>query len=133
MHDLDSRSHSSGRSVPTVVVCVLAFLGLMLTGCGSPTTAGPEQPTYSYVIPVGAGADIEAGKPLDILPRQISADLNETIQIVNNDDRPHVLGAWFVGPGETLRQRFVTPGVFGGSCSVHPSGEFTVTVADSVG
>lgn len=128
---LPSRSTSttpraaSGRLC--AVVALLASLALLLGACGG-DDGGAEQPTFSYVIPAGAGVDIENGKPLDILPAQIDAKLNETIQIVNNDDRAHLLGPWYVGAGETLRQRFTEPGVFDGECSVHPSGEFTVVV-----
>lgn len=74
---------------------------------------------------------MDEGEPLDILPAAIVADLNETIQIVNNDDERHVLGPWSVGPGETLRQRFNVAGVFAGDCSIHESGEFTVTVNEA--
>jgi hypothetical protein len=110
------------------LVAMLTLLVAGLAGCGSDDTGGPEQPTFSFVIPAGAGDDIENGKPLDILPRELIAQLNETIQIVNNDDQAHFLGPWFVGPGETLRQRFTEAGVFEGACTVHPSGEFTVVV-----
>lgn len=108
----------------------LALLVIGTTACigGGSTTTGPEQPTFSYVIPAGSAAHVESGGTLDILPGELITELGETIQIVNEDDRPHFLGPWFVGPGETLRQRFVTPGVFEGTCSVHPSGEFRVVV-----
>lgn len=111
-----------------VLLVVLASLLAALVGCGGEATSDAEQPTYDFVIPAGAGDRIDAGEPLDILPAEIVAELNETIQIVNNDDQGHALGPWFVGPGETLRQRFTTPGVFDGACSVHPSGEFAVIV-----
>lgn len=80
------------------------------------------------MIPAGAGDRIERGEPLDILPRELVAQLNETIIIVNQDDQAHLLGPWFVGAGETLRQRFTTAGVFEDECTVHPSGQFTVVV-----
>lgn len=107
----------------------VAAVALVGSACGgSDGDVAREKPTYDYVIPAGAADRIDAGEPLDILPREIVADLNETIQIVNNDDEAHLLGPWFVGPGETLRQRFTTAGVFDGACTVHPSGEFTVIV-----
>ena len=99
-----------------------------LVGCGSTDARNSAQPTFSYIIPVGSADEIENGATLDIWPREILAQLDETIQIVNEDDQAHILGPWFVGPGETLRQRFTEPGVFEGSCSVHPSGRFTVIV-----
>jgi len=109
------------------VAVLLTVLLAAVTACGGSDT-GSETPTFSYVIPAGAGDRIDEGEPLDILPRELVAQLNETIVIVNEDDQAHLLGPWFVGAGETLRQRFTTAGVFDGECSVHPSGEFTVVV-----
>ena len=103
-------------------------------GCGSGDTAGPgdtagsQEPTFSFVIPAGSNERIAQGEPLDILPRELVAQRNDTIIITNEDDAPHFLGPWFLGPHETLRQRFVEVGVFEGECTVHPSGEFTVIV-----
>lgn len=121
----DSATRRHAWAAPALLLVVVA----LLVGCGGGGgSAGPEEPTFSYLIPAGAGADIENGKPLDILPGELMAELGQTIQIVNNDDRAHLLGPWFVGAGETLRQRFTEIGVFAGSCSVHPSGEFSVIV-----
>lgn len=114
------------RAVATLGLALLVFVA---TACGSRSSeGGPEQPTFDFVIPAGAGERIDAGEPLEILPAELVAELDETIQIVNEDDRAHLVGPWFVGAGETLRQRFNVAGVFTGSCSVHPSGGFTVTV-----
>ena len=107
---------------------IAGILGLVAAGCGGSEDAGPEEPTYSFLIPAGSAERIAQGETLDILPRELVAQLNETVIIVNEDDEAHLLGPWFVGPGETLRQRFTTAGVFEDSCSVHPSGKFTVVV-----
>lgn len=125
----DRRVAGIGRSM----VAVLAlFVGLVAAGCGGGESAsGPEQPTFEYVIPAGSGDLIAQGQPLDILPRTLETKVGETVQVINEDSVAHVLGPWFVGPGETLRQRFVDAGVFEGSCSVHPSGAFTVVVEEA--
>lgn len=112
----------------TLAVLVAALLGLVAASCGGSDAAAPEEPTYSFVIPAGSADRIEQGETLDILPRELVAKLDETIIIVNEDDVAHLLGPWFVGPGETLRQRFTTAGVFEDNCSVHESGKFTVVV-----
>jgi hypothetical protein len=49
---------------------------------------------------------------------------------VNEDDRGHLVGPFFVGKGETLRQRFADTGTFVGRCSVHPSGEILLNVTE---
>lgn len=84
---------------------------------------------YDFTIPVGAGEALDAGTPLAILPARLDATVGETIQIVNEDDRGHLVGPWFVGAGETLRQTFASPGEFIGECTVHPSGEIRVIIS----
>ena len=84
---------------------------------------------YEYVIPVGAGLALDAGSPLEILPGDFDARVGETIEIVNEDDRGHLVGPWFVGAGETMRQTFKSPGEYIGECTVHPSGQIVVTIS----
>lgn len=91
----------------------------------------PGDADYRYVIPFGAGEALDAGEPLEILPATLEVQVGETIEIVNEDDRGHLVGPFFVGEGETLRQRFASPGEFIGMCSVHPSGELRLIVRDA--
>ena len=83
---------------------------------------------YRFEIPPGAGEARDAGTPLEILPAELRAKVGESIEIVNEDDRGHLVGPWFVDAGETLRQEFTSPGEFIGICTVHPSGEIKVIV-----
>lgn len=116
---------------------LLLAVVLLTAACGS-DDLGPlikddgstEAPDYSYVIPVGAGEAIDSGEPLDILPRELDASVGEIFELVNHDDRGHLVGPFYVGAGETLRQRFNAPGTFIGACSVHPSGEIVLTVVE---
>ena len=121
----------------------LAAIGVtvaLLAGCGGDDeTSGPgidnvdgvESATYEFVIPVGAGEALDAGEPLEILPGELDVVVGETIRIVNEDDRGHNVGPWFVGPDETLTQQFSSPGEFQGVCSVHPSGELVLVVSEA--
>lgn len=83
---------------------------------------------YAYVIPLGAGEALDEGRPLEILPGEMTVVVGEVIEIVNDDDRGHLVGPFFVGAGETLRQRFASPGEFIGVCTVHPSGELQLEI-----
>lgn len=127
---------------PLVVAVLLA--GVMCLGaCGGddgsatpaisvvdPVDAGGAvaAATYEYTIPAGAGEAIDAGRPLDILPGELDAHVGDTIRIVNQDDRGHNVGPFFVGAGETMTQQFASPGDFVGICTVHPSGQFILHV-----
>lgn len=84
--------------------------------------------TYEYTIPLGAGEALDAGEPLEVLPGELDTTVGETIRIVNDDDRGHNVGPWFVGANETLNQEFTSAGSFEGVCTVHPSGELILNV-----
>ena len=118
-------------------IAALALVAVTLTSCGS-DDPGPlfredgvgGDTDYLYVIPAGAGEAIDRGEPLEILPQELTVQVGEVLELVNNDDRGHLVGPFFVGAGETARQRFNAPGTFIGECSVHPSGELILTVVE---
>jgi plastocyanin len=116
------------------IVAIVA--GLVLVACrndsssepGAEAIAAVDDATYEFVIPAGAGEALDAGTPLEILPRELDVRVGETIRIVNEDDRGHTVGPFFVGADETLTQRFSSPGEFVGVCTVHPSGQIVLVV-----
>jgi len=116
------------------IVAIVA--GLVLVACGNDSSSEPgaeaiaavDAATYEFVIPAGAGEALDAGTPLEILPGELDVRVGETIRIVNEDDRGHTVGPFFVGANETLTQRFSSPGEFVGVCTVHPSGEIVLVV-----
>jgi plastocyanin len=124
------------NSVHTRVVVVLVACALAVAACGGDSGPGTEsaattsEATYEFVIPVGAGEALDAGTPLEILPARLEVQVGETIRIVNEDDRGHSVGPFFVGAEETLTQRFSSPGEFVGVCTVHPSGQIVLVVQD---
>lgn len=117
-------------------IATFALVSVVLVGCGSDASSDPateaieavDAATYEFVIPVGAGEALDAGTPLEILPGELEVRVGETIRIVNEDDRGHTVGPFFVGANETLTQRFSSPGEFVGVCTVHPSGEIVLVV-----
>lgn len=92
--------------------------------------ASLEVADFNYVIPAGSGELIDAGEVLDILPQRLEAKVGQIIHIANEDDRGHLVGPFFIGAHEELSQRFSSPGELSGECSVHPSGQFVVSVTE---
>lgn len=98
---------------------------------GMGVVIGGQQATYEYVIPMGAGDALAAGEPLRIVPGRFEATVGESVRIVNNDRQGHNVGPWYVGPNETLFQKFTSPGVYEGLCTVHPSGAMILEVTEA--
>lgn len=124
------------RKIAALALAATVGLPLTVAGCGSNepsrpgiNAAGEDTPAdHEYVIPAGTGARIDAGERIEIIPAELEVRVGEVLQIVNEDDRGHVIGAFYVAASETLRQTFSSPGELSGECSVHPSGSFTLTV-----
>jgi plastocyanin len=121
-------------AVAAVVVVALAVFvaGRLIASGGSqrPAKSSVEaaNPTYVYVIPAGTGAAVDRGEPVDILPRELRARVGEVMRIVNDDDRGHLVGPFFVAAGQTLTQRFNSPGELVGVCSIHEDGLFVLEI-----
>jgi plastocyanin len=86
---------------------------------------------YDYVIPPGTADRIAAGDDIEIIPQELVMEVGQSIRITNHDDVGHVVGVFYVGAGETLTQRFDSPGELSGECTVHPSGSFTLRVVET--
>ena len=118
-------------------LALAVVLVLMAAACGSDEPAplfsddrAAETPDYSFTIPAGSGDAIDRGESLDLLPQELDVTVGEVLELVNLDDRGHLVGPFFVGKGETVRQRFNAPGTYVGECSVHESGEIVLTVTE---
>lgn len=119
------------------VVLVAAYLIGARTGeDGSPagidiTSAdGATEYQHDFVIPLGTAARIEAGERVEIVPAELVVEVGDALRIVNEDSSDHIVGVFFVAAGETLTQRFNSPAVLEGECSVHSSGSFTLRVVE---
>ncbi|MEZ5261580.1 MAG: hypothetical protein R2755_07360 [Acidimicrobiales bacterium] len=121
----------------SAVVVVAVLSAVLAAGCGG--SAGPDglraeradaatEAALEVVIPAGTGLRMDAGEQVDLLPAALQFHVGDVLRIVNDDDRTHVVGPFSVLPGETLTQRFSAPGVYQGSCTVHPDGQVELEV-----
>jgi hypothetical protein len=100
------------------------------TGPTVPVTTVPGPYDHEYVIPAGTGAMLDSGARPAVFPTSLDVRVGETIQIVNNDDRGHTMGTFYVLANSTLTYRFTTAGTFIGDCSLNPGEEFVLTVTE---
>ena len=117
------------------VLWIVAGAMLVLAACGA-DEGGPliergdaaAAADYQYLIPEGTADRLAAGEQVEIIPGSLDVRVGELIRVVNEDDEGHFVGIFFVGAGETVTQRFASPGEFEGNCTIHPSGRLVLTV-----
>ncbi len=118
---------------PLACILLVTVAGLAACSGGDDTIEvadpGDAPADHAFVIPAGAGEALDRGEPLEILPAELDVQVGEILEIENRDDRGHLVGPFFVGARETLRQEFSSPGEYSGICTVHPSGEIVLTVS----
>lgn len=130
------------RALVVTLTAVLAIMAsTILVGCGGDGSfdvadvetgadGSAEAAEHSYLIPAGTGAAKDAGDLVEILPADLTVKVGEVLELINEDDRGHIVGPFYVRAGETLRQEFTSTGVYEGICTVHPSGQVKVTVIE---
>jgi plastocyanin len=116
------------RLVTVIVAVVLVALAAGAVALLVGGTGGDGGAQLRYVVPAGTGARLDAGEAVEILPRLLEIDAGDTVVVVNEDDRAHVVGPFSVRAGETTSYTFDEPGRYLGACSVHPDGEITILV-----
>ena len=122
------------RSLRAAAVGLVAVLCTLLGACGDgqagiKVESGSARPDYDYVIPRGAVLAAKAGTALDIVPQHLRVKVGERIRIRNRDTLGANVGVFYVGAGETVSMRFTRKGELTGTCSIHPSGTFRITVS----
>lgn len=117
------------KSILVLLVAVLA-----LGACGSGTAVDDEAASnatgvvHRFVIPAGTGDSIDRGETVEVMPDHLDIKVGDAIEIVNEDDRGHNIGLFFVGEGETVNQVFPSVAEFADACSVSASGQFSISV-----
>ena len=91
----------------------------------------PDAIDYAYLIPAGTGDRIDNGEVIEIMPNELDVVVGEVIEIVNEDDQGYIVGPFYVGPQETMRQKFLSAGEFTGRCAVSSSGDIVLRVAEA--
>jgi plastocyanin len=139
-HGRPGRRGPSRRQLAVIVALVpLVLIGAFVAGrvLGSDDPSGVRigdadaaTATYDwdYTIDPGTAARIAAGEPVEIVPAELTVHVGDTIRIVNNDDANHIVGVFYVAAHSTVTQQFKSEGELSGSCTVHPSGSFTLRV-----
>ncbi len=100
----------------------------LIGACSSDSDGVPEGETHEYTIPAGTGDRIDAGEDVEIVPSRILLHVGDRFVVHNEDDREHVVGPYVIGAGETLEQKYTTPGLLRGLCTVHQSRELEIIV-----
>ncbi len=82
------------------------------------------------VIPQGTQAMMRLGQAENMMPDEIRLNINgqNTLVIQNNDIVEHTIGPFLVRPGEVIRQKFTSPSVYQGICSLNVAESISIIV-----
>ena len=82
----------------------------------------PAGVDHEFVVPAGAGAIVDAGGSVEVLPRDLEVRVGDRIVVINRDGRAHEVGPWSVPAGDTFAFRFKEVGRYDSHCSLHQGG-----------
>lgn len=103
------------------VAAVLAAFILVMTLMG-------DGSDYEVVIPEGTGAAVDAGEDVDVVPAEIELSVGDTLVLINEDSRPHVVGPFTVMADDDYTHTFDSEQELVGECSAHPDRSVRITV-----
>ncbi len=106
----------------TTFIWLVSLLSLHLTSTNSP------ERVHRLVIPAGTATRIAAGANALALPSTMGFATGDILELVNQDEAPHAIGAWRVAPHGMLTVRFSKPTSSSFFCSIHPSGTLDIQV-----
>lgn len=126
------------RARPTWITLVVFLVAALTLGgaivavwsMGGDEVPEREARTHRFLIPAGTGSLIADGKRPDLVPKLMNANVGDTLRLVNEDDRVHVVGPFSVRPGETFEFTFPNSGVYVGACSLNAVQATTVIVSE---
>jgi plastocyanin len=126
--DAPSTGPGPWRWAPAVIGALLlavaaGFLVVMVSR--SPDDRAGE---YRVDIPAGTADRVDRGEMVELIPADLQLRKGSTFVVVNEDTRMHEVGPFTVRAGETLRYQFDDYGTFVGTCTVHPSGQVSITI-----
>ena len=83
---------------------------------------------FEFTVPAGSAAAAAEGRPVDVLPSELTLRVGDHLVIWNDDSQNQIVGPFTVRAGEVLDYRFPHAGTFKGQCTLHPSGNITIVV-----
>lgn len=142
------------RPVPLLLIIALPFI--FICGCSesppvqpavtpavAPATPSPGI-TITFLTPVVTPSWTASVSDNTIIiqknafkPANMTVKVNSTVRWVNADDRPHRIefvdkafstSAYLLGASQSASQRFLQPGTYDFSCTIHPEMQGTIIV-----
>ncbi|MCC5951954.1 MAG: hypothetical protein JJU45_07640 [Acidimicrobiia bacterium] len=110
-----------GLAAGVVVVVVVAVVALTMASSGATE--------HRFVVAPGTGDRLDAGEWVETMPAELDVKVGDSLVIVNDDDRVHLIGPFGVRAGETLHYRFSEPGEIRDACTLQPDGEIVITIS----
>ncbi|MBN4074265.1 c-type cytochrome [bacterium AH-315-D21] len=115
--------------INTIGLIVLALVAAVWIWQSS-VLSGPREIVID--VPRGTAELIAKGADVSVIPEVIHMTAGDKLVLMNNDIIDHRIGGFVVAAGAVVRARFQDSGTFGYICSVHPTGQTVIEVAERV-
>lgn len=116
--------------IVAVVAAAVVAVAAVALGVTALTDEGvPDGEEVVIRVPPGTGERIDAGEDLELIPQRLELSVGDTLVIVNDDDRTHVVGPYGVPAGQELRTRFTEPGTYYGACTLHVGDRVEIVIS----
>ncbi|HSJ28114.1 MAG TPA: hypothetical protein VLB67_07865 [Acidimicrobiia bacterium] len=92
--------------------------------------SAPEARVVELVVPAGTNARLVAGDTVDILPRELTFRVGDTLRIRNDDSVAQEVGPYFVAAGVEFEVTYGMPGRFEGVCPLSGGEPYVIVITD---
>jgi len=111
-------------SIAVMIVVVAGVIGFALTRSDSDSSE-----LYSFTIEAGTKELLDRGElPPNQPPTDLTLQVGDTLEVINQDSAVHSYSFITVRPGETGRYTFKTPGTYIGACTIGAHTSVTIIV-----
>jgi len=111
-------------SIAVMIVVVAGVIGFALTRSDSDSSE-----LYSFTIEAGTKELLDRGElPPNQPPTDLTLQVGDTLEVINQDSAVHSYSFITVRPGETGRYTFKTPGTYIGACTIGAHTSVTIVV-----
>jgi hypothetical protein len=121
------------RRLTTALIFTLAAVVIVAVPLVISPLIGTKAQTHTFVIPAGTANRVTAGEEVRIIPEDLRLRRSDRLVLINEDSETHQVASILIGSGERIETKFSEAISVSGFCSLHPSGQITISIEGTIG